>query len=306
MELSFSAPETHSGRCARLEECDRRDIFSTFPAASHKQTASVEGNAACFSAWSCARPECQALWEWPGRVRLSEWEQRVSPRQVTSPSVHIRTIPLPVHQYLWSAIFHLSLFFFSLSIPILSPPSPLLAPRCSIIPHRLSFLSKPFSHPLLRLVFFPWVSEWREGNRSFEFLMRRMKNVALVISWRYELVNFSFAGHNIRSHGMMWDNKRGRLCVRWWEGSSMISDWLRWRETGGEVRGLWSLIDHFGLTDGRYFMPCQTRRKTEMEADGVRVMESGLMLTREDEVPQQCNNLLFPHPDLSPGGFAGL
>lgn len=94
----------------------------------------------------------------------------------------------------------------------------------------------------------------------------------------------------------MWDNKRGRLCVRWWEGSSVISDWLRGRETEGQVRGLWSVIDHFGLTDGHYFVLCQTRRKTEMEADGVRVMESGLMLTREDEVPQQCNNLLFPHP----------
>lgn len=68
------------------------------------------------------------------------------------------------------------------------------------------------------------------------------------------------------------------------------------RETEGQVRGLWSVIDHFGLTDGHYFVLCQTRRKTEIEADGVRVMESGLMLTREDEVPQQCNNLLFPHP----------
>lgn len=79
----------------------------------------------------------------------------------------------------------------SIHYPLCPPPHSLsFSPLSSIIPHRLSFLSKPFSHPLLRLVFFPWVSEWREGNGSFEFLMPRMKNVALVISQRYELVNF--------------------------------------------------------------------------------------------------------------------
>lgn len=72
----------------------------------------------------------------------------------------------------------------------LSPLAHSLSPLSSIVPHRLSFLSKPFSHPLLRLVFFPWASEWREGNGSFEFLMHHMKNVALVISQQYELVNF--------------------------------------------------------------------------------------------------------------------
>lgn len=59
-------------------------------------------------------------------------------------------------QFLWSAKFHLSfIFLVSLPILVLSPLSPFLAPCCSITPHWLSFLSKPFSHPLLRLVFFP-------------------------------------------------------------------------------------------------------------------------------------------------------
>lgn len=83
----------------------------------------------------------------------------------------------------------LSHYSMSISSP-LSPTSLPLSPLSSNVPHRLSFLSKPFSHPLLRLVFFLWVSEWREGNRSFEYLMPHMKNVALVISQRYKLVNF--------------------------------------------------------------------------------------------------------------------
>lgn len=75
MEPSFSAPETHSGRRARLEECDRRDIFSTFPAASHKQTASVEGKMLRVSLPDHARVLNVRLCE---SGRLSEWAQRVS------------------------------------------------------------------------------------------------------------------------------------------------------------------------------------------------------------------------------------
>lgn len=58
-----------------------------------------------------------------------------------SPSIRLH---LSVHPYInpFQSPLFLSL---SLSLPPLS----------SIAPHRLSFLSKPFSHPLLRLVFFP-------------------------------------------------------------------------------------------------------------------------------------------------------
>lgn len=95
-----------------------------------------------------------------------------------------------------------------------------------------------------------------------------MKDVALVISWRYELVNFYFFNFFLQDTTLGVTGRcgtiRGDVCVcvcGGRRGRSMVSDWLRWRETEGQVRGLWSVIDHFGLADGRYFMLCQTRIK---------------------------------------------
>lgn len=73
------------------------------------------------------------------------------------------------------------------------------------------FLANLFLIHYWDLFFLPWVSEWREGKGSLEFLMLHMKNVALVISQQYELVNFFCRTQHSESRdaGKQWEDGGG-------------------------------------------------------------------------------------------------
>lgn len=124
---------------------------------------------------------------------------------------------------------------------------------------------------------------------------------------------------HIRSHGMMWDNKRGRLSVRWWEGSSMISDWLRWRERQKDKSedSEASLTTLVSLMDILHALPNQKKNRDggrRSESDGVRLdaHERGWGSTAMQqssvspslEVSQDCSHwrLRRPPPPPSPPG----
>lgn len=82
------------------------------------------------------------------------------------------------------------------------------------------FLANLFLIHYWDLFFLPWVSGWREGKGSFEFLMLHMKNVALVISQQYELVNFFCRTQHSKSWG--WSETMGEWRRRGAEGRILL------------------------------------------------------------------------------------
>lgn len=88
------------------------------------------------------------------------------------------------------------------------------------------FLANLFLIHYWDLFFLPWVSRWREEKGSFEFLMLHMKNVALVISQQYELVNFFCRTQHPKSgdDGRQWEDGGGEE-----ESSGERSNVIRFR-----------------------------------------------------------------------------
>lgn len=158
--------------------------------------------------------ECLALSAWKGNVCCAWLTKSKAPTAARWPPAYFYSLcsthlPKPL----------VSTFFFSLNLsasfslcpsihhPLYLPPHSLSLPSAQTYHTGSLFLANLSLIHYWDLFFFPWVSEWREGNGSFEYLMPPHEKCSISYFSTIQTGKL-FAGHNTSSHEVMQENER--------------------------------------------------------------------------------------------------